>query len=198
MRDQTAMGKLHHAGGPAKHRDALAYRQAGHRLVQGHALDIVHDQIRQPRLRLAAVGQAHNVGVIQFGQDSPLGLEGLCRRTGKVRVDQLDDDDLLEPPIVAFPAPDVTHAAIADALRQPERADTTWRLNHSSGRASGHLGHHRRPCCMRQLKLRDALQDRRRLGLQQAPAKTQIVGTGRKPLEQVKRAQIDFRCGLGH
>ena len=70
MRHQATMGELHHACGLAKQRDPLAQRQTGNRLIQRYALDIVHDQIGQPRLCLPAVGQADNVGVISVNEFS--------------------------------------------------------------------------------------------------------------------------------
>ena len=136
--------------------------------------------------------------MIELGQDAALGSKGLGGRAGQMSMDKLDGDDLLEPAIVAFPAPYVTHAAIADAFGQAERADTLRGLDQGCGRAPRDLGRHSRPGGMGQFKLRDAVQNHRRLGLQQACAKTQIVGTGREPLEQIKRTKIDFRCGLGH
>ena len=83
---QVLMGVLHRGADLAEEVDPGVESQAvlGRSTVEGHALDVLHDQVGPAVVGGAAVEEARDAGVVEGGQDLPLGAEPR-REVGAVR-----------------------------------------------------------------------------------------------------------------
>ncbi len=89
-------------------------------VVQGLALDVLHDQIGQAVLGRAAVEQPGDVRVLQVGEDLPLAAQ--ATRSGGIQgalTHQLDGNLFVELLVGALGEKDRAHAAVPD---RPEQA----------------------------------------------------------------------------
>jgi len=124
---EPAVRELHRIRCLQEDRDPLAEAAPLQRVVDRHALNILHDEVGDAALGNAAVDQPGDPRMLEPGEDAPLFAEAFGDERREVGVDQLDRDFLLVKAVVAQPAPDLAHAADADAAFEAERPDAVRR-----------------------------------------------------------------------
>jgi len=127
MHDQVLMGVMHRAADHGEEREARLDGEAVGIavLVDGHPVDVLHDEIGGSVGQGAAVEQVRDVGVIELREDLPLRFEPRLDRAaeGAARYD-LDGDLLLELGVGALGEIHLAHAAGAQGAQHPVRSDT--------------------------------------------------------------------------
>ena len=130
MDDQPLVGELD--GGTDLHEEAEAFGDRQVRLatvvVDGLALDVLHDEVGHAAGHGAAVDQPRDVGVIELREDLPLALEPRdAVLDAEAEPDHLDRRPALERLVHALGQVDGAHAAAADAPQDPVRPDVQAR-----------------------------------------------------------------------
>ncbi len=124
--DQRPMGGFHRLAHGQEKLEAVVDREALLVAipVDRAALDVFHDDVGETVLGGPAVEQPGDVGVLQAGQDPPLGLES-PQQTVAVAPQRkdLDRDRLIETAVGALGSVDRPHPAHGDPLLQAIRAD---------------------------------------------------------------------------
>jgi hypothetical protein len=104
------------------------------------AVDVLHDQIRQPFVGAAAVHQPGDVGMVKRGEDLPLRAEAREDVVGvHPALDELDRHRLGEAALSSLGPVDRAHPSPVELLHHPKRADaaTFDRFRDGSARRAG-------------------------------------------------------------
>ncbi|MNM83108.1 hypothetical protein D3C81_951550 [compost metagenome] len=125
MQHQPRMRGLHRVADFQEQIEPLAQIRFVPRAVhiQRLAMDELHDQIRMPCRRGAAVIETGDVGMLQAGEDAPLRRKTLGHTRAGFALQELDRHVLCIQAITALGAEHDAHAAAGQAFAQAPRAD---------------------------------------------------------------------------
>jgi len=129
MDDQPLVGEGNRRGDPLEQQEPCLQPQApfADEAVERKAVDELHDEEGQSVLGAAAVVQAGDVGMDEFGQQGAFGGEAFGSTLAAWRVEHLDGHLLPEQGVVALRHVDAAHATTrqpgADRPHADPRAD---------------------------------------------------------------------------
>ena len=125
MDDQVLVGEMDRGADPPEELEAAAERQAPFLAVavDGHPLDVLHDEEGQRVVGGAAVEDAGDRGMLEAGEDLAFAGEAAQHLGGlELRVDQLERHPLLEV-VLPHRQVDRSHAAAGDQALDAVGAD---------------------------------------------------------------------------
>src|SRR5262249_6861614 len=117
VHDETAVRGRHGVAAVAQQVDARVYGERVRAAIRGDrlALDELHDEVRTPVVRGAAVEEPRDVRVFEPGEDPALALEAREHVLGvEAAAQELDGDALLEETVGALAGEDVPHSAASE------------------------------------------------------------------------------------